>query len=150
MGTRPKRKKPITAGVRSTTTAKQSLKGTSHKVTQAVIQRFHVLLKRKSVLERDLKQAVLQDANVISIEEQLKAVSEEIDSLGGLDAYQEASTLGQDKERGGDSSKVLIEWLKELNESYRSCEPAKTDGQIQKRPMRWVSSRLFDAYLTVV
>src|SRR5437868_4922773 len=104
MGARAKKKKPITGGVRPTGAAKQSLRGTSHKVTQAVIQRYHVLLKRKSVLERDLRRASSQVKDLPPIEEELQAVMQEIDSLGGLNAYQEASTLGQDKERGGDSS----------------------------------------------
>lgn len=36
----------------------------------------------------------------------------EIEKLGGIDTYQKASIRGQDKRRGGDSSKTLIEWLK--------------------------------------
>jgi 25S rRNA (adenine2142-N1)-methyltransferase len=38
-------------------------------------------------------------------------ISAEIDALGGLDRYQQASLLGQSKARGGDSSTVLLEWL---------------------------------------
>ncbi|KTA97707.1 25S rRNA (adenine(2142)-N(1))-methyltransferase [Nakaseomyces glabratus] len=34
---------------------------------------------------------------------------------GGLKNYQMASKIGQDKDRGGDSSKLLVKWLKELN-----------------------------------
>lgn len=37
----------------------------------------------------------------------------EIEALGGLETYQKASIRGQDKRRGGDSSKTLIEWLKD-------------------------------------
>lgn len=33
---------------------------------------------------------------------------------GGLQNYQLASTVGQDKSRGGDSSKQLVKWLREL------------------------------------
>ncbi|SCU84301.1 LAMI_0C06986g1_1 [Lachancea mirantina] len=38
----------------------------------------------------------------------------EIYTKGGLKNYQMASTVGQDRNRGGDSSKVLIPWLREL------------------------------------
>lgn len=40
-------------------------------------------------------------------------LEDEIEALGGLKTYQKASIRGQDKRRGGDSSKVLIDWLKE-------------------------------------
>jgi 25S rRNA (adenine2142-N1)-methyltransferase len=33
--------------------------------------------------------------------------------IGGLKAYQEASRLGQADDRGGDSSKILVGWLRE-------------------------------------
>ncbi|KAL3229219.1 25S rRNA (adenine(2142)-N(1))-methyltransferase [Nakaseomyces bracarensis] len=42
---------------------------------------------------------------------------------GGLQNYQLASTVGQDKSRGGDSSKLLVKWLGEL-------------GYEQKKPLR--------------
>jgi hypothetical protein len=38
-----------------------------------------------------------------------------MEDLGGLPAYQTASILGQDETRGGDTSKLLVTWLKELN-----------------------------------
>ncbi|KAF9921354.1 hypothetical protein FBU30_008639 [Linnemannia zychae] len=38
----------------------------------------------------------------------IAAIRQEMDDLGGLDMYQKASTLGQSKQRGGDSSKWLI------------------------------------------
>lgn len=40
--------------------------------------------------------------------ERLKA---EIEASGGLKMYQEASIIGQSAERGGDTSRVLMEWL---------------------------------------
>lgn len=43
-------------------------------------------------------------------------IRQEMDDLGGLDMYQKASTLGQSKQRGGDSSKWLIPILE-------SCHP---------------------------
>ncbi len=43
------------------------------------------------------------------------ALKEQIEASGGLKKYQEASMQGQSEERGGDSSKVLMEWLYERN-----------------------------------
>ncbi|CCD22843.1 25S rRNA (adenine2142-N1)-methyltransferase NDAI_0A06890 [Naumovozyma dairenensis CBS 421] len=43
-------------------------------------------------------------------------VMREIEREGGLQNYQLASQVGQDKDRGGDSSKLLIKWIKELVE----------------------------------
>lgn len=44
----------------------------------------------------------------------LGAIDGEIEKRGGIETYQQASTLGQDGKRGGDSSKQLIEWFGEL------------------------------------
>lgn len=49
----------------------------------------------------------------------------EIHDRGGLQNYQLASTVGQDKNRGGDSSKILVKWFKEIRDSkrhYRALE----------------------------
>lgn len=46
----------------------------------------------------------------------IAAIRQEMDDLGGLDMYQKASTLGQSKQRGGDSSKWLIPIIE-------SCHP---------------------------
>ncbi|KAF2253648.1 hypothetical protein BU26DRAFT_515966 [Trematosphaeria pertusa] len=42
-------------------------------------------------------------------------ISRAIEKNGGLKVYQAASKQGQSKDRGGDSSKVLVEWLREAN-----------------------------------
>jgi len=39
------------------------------------------------------------------------AVTKELTKLGGLDHYQQASLQGQSHERGGDTSRVLLDWL---------------------------------------
>jgi 25S rRNA (adenine2142-N1)-methyltransferase len=39
-------------------------------------------------------------------------ISREIEAQGGIKTYQRASLLGQTNERGGDSSKILMGWLK--------------------------------------
>lgn len=38
-------------------------------------------------------------------------IQAQLDAQGGLEAYQAASMTGQRNERGGDTSKVLVEWL---------------------------------------
>jgi 25S rRNA (adenine2142-N1)-methyltransferase len=48
------------------------------------------------------------------------AIDSDINNLGGLSRYQQASQTGQLEARGGDTSKILIEWL---DESGRSSDP---------------------------
>ena len=47
-------------------------------------------------------------------------------ALGGLEAYQSASILGQDEQRGGDTSKVLVKWLKELDVRPKDRVPLRS------------------------
>ncbi|KAL6695189.1 putative methyltransferase domain-containing protein [Trichoderma pleuroticola] len=49
-------------------------------------------------------------------------VTAELESLGGLDHYQKASLQGQSIDRGGDTSKVLMEWLP-LDELKKRTQP---------------------------
>lgn len=56
---------------------------------------------------------------------QLGSIDEEILQRGGLEAYQSASIHGQTSNRGGDSSKKLIEWLeKEPYKQIIACADA--------------------------
>jgi 25S rRNA (adenine2142-N1)-methyltransferase len=93
MGRARTRKVPIT----KTISAGSS---TSSSNTRSVIRRFHVLLKTKSQTKHDLKKLAEIDA--------------EIEQLGGLDAYQQMSKIGQSTDRGGGTEKVFIHWLKHL------------------------------------
>ncbi|KAG7452881.1 nucleolus protein [Guyanagaster necrorhizus] len=90
-----KRKVPVT------TTSNHSGNASSSKpqASRTVIRQFHVLLKQ---------QAQLNDA------QKLAEIQRQIDELGGIDCYQSMSAIGQGKDRGGGSEKVLIGWLKEL------------------------------------
>ncbi|KAJ9122503.1 hypothetical protein QFC22_001932 [Naganishia vaughanmartiniae] len=96
--------------------ARKKKLGKSHKSTQSTISLFHTLLKRKAQAQKALSSAC-SSSQASALQAQLAAVEQEIAEQGGLDTYQRASTLGQSSERGGDSSVVLIEWLKELNEA---------------------------------
>lgn len=71
------------------------------KATRTIIRTHHTLQK--------------QYAQAIKIGDGAKAKDLErlIEEQGGLKAYQQASITGQSKIRGGDSSTVLMTWLKE-------------------------------------
>lgn len=81
-------------------TIKSKQAALSSKATRTLIRSHHQLLKARV-------QAALagDEASVSSIDAQIHA-------NGGLESYQIASKLGQSSERGGDSSKVLVDWIK--------------------------------------
>lgn len=69
------------------------------------------------------------DNDLIRIDEQtttemlitkLAEIDSESDKRGGIEAYQSASTQGQNGKRGGDSLKKLVEWLKDENHLYNN------------------------------
>ena len=71
----------------------------SSKVTRSLIRRHHAL--RKAYAEAvEMKDSSRADS-----------LQAEIAISGGLRSYQLASILGQSAERGGDSSRVLVQWL---------------------------------------
>ncbi|KAL9091496.1 MAG: hypothetical protein Q9165_004882 [Trypethelium subeluteriae] len=53
-----------------------------------------------------------------------QSLSAEIQERGGLKLYQRASTIGQSASRGGDSSKILVQWLEEFLAQYPAQAPA--------------------------
>ncbi len=74
-------------------------KSISRSATKALINKHHLLHKRK-------RQAVAKgDKSEESV------IDAEIEALGGIESYQEASLQGQRHDRGGDSSRVLMQWL---------------------------------------
>ncbi|KAH8879405.1 hypothetical protein GQ53DRAFT_789334 [Thozetella sp. PMI_491] len=74
-------------------------KSISRKATKALINTHHLLEKRReqATAKGDRTEAARVDA--------------EISALGGLERYQQASLQGQRDDRGGDSSRVLLQWL---------------------------------------
>lgn len=108
----------------------------SSKQTRTIIRTHHRLHKERA--------AALKKGDVKQAEE----IAEAIEKNGGLKVYQEASKLGQSKTRGGDSSKVLVEWLQELRvlksigktpkKTYRLLEVGalSTENEISKHPKR--------------
>ncbi|EAW12473.1 25S rRNA (adenine2142-N1)-methyltransferase [Aspergillus clavatus NRRL 1] len=71
----------------------------SSKATRNLIRSHHQLMKSRA-------QAV-EEGN----EDLVRELDARIEASGGLESYQLASKLGQSLERGGDSSKVLIDWI---------------------------------------
>lgn len=89
----------------------------SSKATKKIICNYHTL-------QREYAKAL-----TIGDDDKAMALTKKIESQGGIKVYQQASLLGQSKERGGDSSKLLLEWLKPL--TFNSLGPSKND-----RPLR--------------
>lgn len=89
----------------------------SSKATRTLIREHHTLEKQKAKAIADG-----DDAKAASI-------GKEIDSNGGLKAYQKASLQGQSNERGGDSSRILMDWLAPvvpaLKEQVTAASPAR-------------------------
>ena len=100
-----------------TTEPKSKVKGgksANPQTTANLIRRFHVLIKRRAQLEK--KKASAENAR------ELRGIEDEIHDMGGLEAYQKMSSIGQSEDRGGGSEKVFVEWLKELGAQRESKE----------------------------
>ncbi|KAK4043175.1 putative methyltransferase-domain-containing protein [Parachaetomium inaequale] len=74
-------------------------KSISRSATKALINKHHLLHKRK-------RQAIAQGNKA-----EEAVIDAEIEALGGIESYQEASLQGQRQDRGGDSSRVLMQWV---------------------------------------
>ncbi|MCJ1318313.1 hypothetical protein MMC15_003641 [Xylographa vitiligo] len=74
----------------------------SSRAARNVIRKHHNLQKQlsKAVMTKNVSLAI--------------SLQSQIDAAGGLSTYQHASIWGQSTTRGGDSSKVLMEWLTPL------------------------------------
>jgi len=94
---RSKRPGLLSTGRPPTVKSKAAL---SSKATRTLIRSHHQLLK---VRAHALKAG--DEARISSIDAQIQA-------NGGLESYQIASKLGQSSDRGGDSSKILVDWIK--------------------------------------
>lgn len=72
----------------------------SSKATRTLIRSHHTLHKQKAIAQKK------GDAVAVA------KLDAEIEKQGGIEKYQTASLLGQGNARGGDSSRVLMDWLK--------------------------------------
>jgi len=102
MGTQKRRAKKPNLLSHSRPPIFQPLPPLSSRASRNVIREHHTLQKQ-------LSQAI--STNNASLVTSLRS---QIDAIGGLPTYQRASILGQSAIRGGDSSKVLMEWLTPL------------------------------------
>ncbi|KAF8975431.1 hypothetical protein BGZ46_009131 [Entomortierella lignicola] len=126
---------PTGAETTSTTSSLLTIKSSkavarkkSSLATAQLIRRYHTLNKElskclaridsdKSNNAAGLKHKTAQSQQQVAADlARIAEIRQEMDDLGGLDMYQKASTLGQSKQRGGDSSKWLIPILE-------SCHP---------------------------
>lgn len=93
------RPRPLTAKLLTPSAPTASL---SSRATRNLINAHHQLLKAR-------ERAVLAgDEPLVS------QIDAQIEANGGLESYQLASKTGQSRERGGDSSTVLLEWIRPL------------------------------------
>lgn len=76
----------------------------SSRKTRSLVRSHHTLRKQISAA---LSKGATSEA---------QAIQAKIDASGGLLKYQEASIQGQSAQRGGDTSKVLMQWLTEDDE----------------------------------
>lgn len=79
--------------------SKVARRSMSRKASRSLINKHHQLEKQRSL-------AVARGDTAAEAD-----YAAQILSLGGLDRYQEASLQGQSSDRGGDTSKILLEWL---------------------------------------
>ncbi|KAJ0165602.1 25S rRNA (adenine(2142)-N(1))-methyltransferase [Colletotrichum tanaceti] len=78
-------------------------KSISRKETRTLINTHHTLQKKR------------QQALARNDQREATSIAEEISALGGLEEYQRASLQGQRVDRGGDSSRVLLDWFRSAN-----------------------------------
>ena len=113
---RHKRKAPVTVPTAAASeSAAQQPSGSSSRpqATRTTIRRFHTLIKRQAQLQQIIRGGQ-KNSDSQSAQAELARVEKEIEDLGGLAAYQRMSTIGQGKDRGGGSEKVLISWMRDL------------------------------------
>lgn len=91
----------------------------SRKATRTLIRTHHNLEKQRA-------QALAAGDTAAALE-----ISKQIEQHGGIKTYQQASLLGQANERGGDSSKVLVDWLRSLKPSLQTEGIARGRNQLR-------------------
>ncbi|KAI4133507.1 MAG: hypothetical protein LQ347_002172 [Umbilicaria vellea] len=82
---------------------------TSRKAPTLSSQATRTLIRTHHTLQKRLTAALAAKDTAVAA-----SLQAQIDAAGGLPKYQEASITGQSSERGGDSSRVLVEWLSPL------------------------------------
>lgn len=96
----------------------------SSRATRTLIRAHHQLQKSRAA------------AVTAGDESLIREIDSKIQELGGLEAYQAASLTGQDRDRGGDSSEKLVDWLR----GYGLIGP-KVDSRLQVLEVGALSSK---------
>jgi len=86
----------------------------SSKATRTVIRTHHTLEKRRAT--------ALANGDGDAVTE----LSRQINARGGLQTYQSASLTGQGGDRGGDSSRILMDWIEPILPAVKSTKEAET------------------------
>ena len=107
--------------------------------SQLSSRRTRALIRTHHTLQKQLHRAeTAGDAALAS------SLAAELASKGGLQVYQAASKAGQSAQRGGDSSKVLVQWLREagfrpfpkVSSSFRVLVPDESSSPLQGSRLR--------------
>lgn len=77
------------------------------KATRTLIRNHHNFSKQRA--------KAIKDGDEITAAK----LTKQIEAQGGIESYQRASLKGQSNDRGGDSSKLLMEWLSPLRSSVK-------------------------------
>lgn len=80
------------------------------KATRALIRSHHTLCKEQAKALKDGDQT------------RAAKLAKEIEAQGGIEKYQRASLTGQSHDRGGDSSKLLMEWLSPIRHNMNTAD----------------------------
>jgi len=83
----------------------------SSQATRTLIRSHHQLSKKLQIAKSKGNDAEVED------------LQKQIEELGGLKSYQQASIQGQSNDRGGDSSVVLMKWLEPTADAISKAEP---------------------------
>ncbi|KAG9659029.1 nucleolus protein, partial [Aureobasidium melanogenum] len=94
-----KKQKPVSLSHGRPPAARKPKASLSSKATRNLIQSHHRLHK------------ALADATRQGDEQTASAIRQQIEDRGGLKSYQQASIQGQSSDRGGDTSRILLDWL---------------------------------------
>jgi 25S rRNA (adenine2142-N1)-methyltransferase len=108
MATKRKRTKLKSLSHSRPPTAKAT-RSISSKATRTLIRSHHALEKAKA--------QALAEGNTALVD----ALQNQINAQGGIEGYQRASLQGQSNDRGGDSSKILMEWLEPVVLTLKGC-----------------------------
>ncbi len=117
MGSNIHKRKSLLSNTRPPTVKRPS--SLSSRATRSLIRSHHTLQKQlhAAVVTNDITAAA-------SLQAQLSV-------SGGLQKYQEASIRGQSSERGGDSSRVLMQWFSEILPDFKASIASGQEEQLR-------------------